>query len=142
MKKLFVWSLVFAAVLAAGQNTFAQSKDLGGAWVLDAEKSGKKDGPPAIWITLTVSEFVAKMGSETSPTFTFKLDGTETPMPRGGGKARAKWEGNKLAATVVSPTGNADTLTFSRDGAWLVMEGDSKEHGPMKFYFKKAPAKL
>ena len=34
-----------------------------------------------------------------------------------------------------------ETVTFSRDGAWLVMEGTSKEHGPMKFYFKKAPAK-
>ena len=81
MKKLFVLFVGFAAVLTATTTTtFAQSKDLSGSWVLDVEKSGKKDGPPAIYITLTASEFVAKIGSETSPAATFKLDGTETSM--------------------------------------------------------------
>jgi hypothetical protein len=142
MKRLFAITFALAAMLAAGKTTFAQSKDLGGAWVLDVEKSGKKDGPPAVYITLTASEFKARLGSETSPEATFKLDGTETPMPRGGGKAKGKWEGNKVVATVISESGNAESVRFSRDGAWLVMEGESKEHGPMKFYFKKAPAKL
>ena len=142
MKKLFAITLVLTAVLAAGKTTFAQSKDLGGAWVLDVEKSGKKEGPPAVFITLTATEFKAKMGSETAPEATFKLDGTETPMPRGGGKAKGKWEGNAVVATVISDSGSADSVKFSREGAWLVMQGESKEHGPMKFYFKKAPAKL
>jgi hypothetical protein len=31
-----------------------------------------------------------------------------------------------------------ETVVFSRDGAWLVMEGNSKQHGPMKFYFRKS----
>ena len=142
MKKPIVLTLVLSAVLAAGQVAFAQGKDLGGSWVLDAEKSGRKDGPPAVFITLTASEFKARLGSETSPEATFKLDGTETPMPRGGGKAKGKWEGNKVAATITSDNGNTDTVRFSRDDAWLVMELESKEHGAMKFYFKKAPAKL
>jgi hypothetical protein len=144
MNRLFAITLVFAAVLAAGKTTFAQSKDFGGSWVLDVEKSGKKDGPQAVFITLTATEFKARLGSETSPEATFKLDGTETPMPRGGGKAKGKWEGNKIVATVISDSGSADSIRFSRDGAWLVMEGESesKEQGPMKFYFKKAPAKL
>jgi hypothetical protein len=143
MKRLFAITLVLTAVLAAGKTTFAQGKDLGGSWVLDVEKSGKKEGPPAISITLTEKEFTAQMGGPNSPPLTFKLDGTETPMPKGGGKAKAKWEGNKVAATVTGPNGgNGETIRFSREGAWLVMEGESKEHGPMKFYFKKAPAKL
>jgi len=142
MKKLFVLFVGIAVFLTATTPTFAQSKDLSGSWVLDAEKSGKKEGPPAISITLTASEFIAKLGPETAPAVTFKLDGTETPMPKGGGKARAKWEGNKVAATIVAPNGNTDTVRFSRDGAWLVMEGESKEHGPTKFYFKKADGKL
>ena len=142
MKKLFVLFVGFAVVLTATTITLAQSKDLGGAWVLDVEKSGKKDGPPAVYITMTASELIVKMGSETSPAATFKLDGTETPMPRGGGQAKATWEGNKVAVTITSPNENADTVKFSRDGAWLVMEGQSKDQGAMKFYFKKADGKL
>ena len=110
--------------------------------MLDVEKSGKKDGPPAVYITMTASELIVKMGSETSPAATFKLDGTESPMPRGGGKAKAMWEGNKVAVTITSPNDNAEVVKFSRDGAWLVMEGKGKEDGPMKFYFKKAASKL
>ena len=71
----------------------------------------------------------------------FKLDGTETPAEKGG-KTKAAWNGNKLDATFISKDGNAETITFSRDGAWLVMEGKSKDHGPMKFYFKKDAGKL
>lgn len=142
MKKFLVVFVGVAALLTATTTTFAQSKDLSGSWVLDVEKSGKKEGPQAISITLTASEFIAKLGPETSPAVTFKLDGTETTMPKGGGKARAKWEGSKVAATIVLSDGSAETVRFSRDGAWLVMEGQSPEHGPMKLYFKKAATKL
>lgn len=142
MKKLFAITLMLTAGLATGTTTFAQSKDLSGAWVLDVEKSGKKEGPPAVYITLTATEFKARLGSETSPEAIFKLDGTETSMPRGGGKAKGQWEGNAIVATIISESGSADSVKFLREGAWLVMQGESKEHGPMKFYFKKAPAKL
>ena len=141
MKKVFVLFVAFAAFLTTTTTTFAQSKDLGGSWVLDAEKSGKTEGPPMIAITLTAAEFVAKVGSEKAPPITFKLDGTETPAEKGG-KTKGAWNGNKLDATFISKDGNAETITFFRDGAWLVMEGKSKDHGPMKFYFKKAAAKL
>lgn len=141
MKKLFAVTLMFAAALAAGKTTSAQTKELGGSWVLDVEKTGKKEGPQAVSITLTATEFIVKLGPESSPPVTFKLDGTETPMPRGGGKAKAKWEGNKVAATIINPNGGDETVKFFREGAWLVMEGSNQEHGPMKFYFKKAPAK-
>jgi hypothetical protein len=92
MKRLFVTTLMLAGVMAAGTPAFAQGKDLGGSWVLDVEKTGKKEGPPAIVITLTAAEFVAKVGSETAPALTFKLDGSETPMARGG-KTKAAWKG-------------------------------------------------
>jgi len=141
MKKLFVLFVGVAAVLTATTTTFAQSKDLSGSWVLDVEKSGRKEGPPAIDITLTATEFVAKVGSQKAAALTFKLDGTETPAEMGG-KTKAAWDGNKLDATFISRDGNRETITFSRDGAWLVMEGKSNEQGARKFYFKKAAGKL
>jgi hypothetical protein len=141
MKRLFVLFVVFVAVLSARATSFAQSKDLSGSWALDVEKSGTKDGPPMIGITLTAAEFVAKVGSEKATAVTFKLDGMETPMEKGG-KTKAAWNGNKLDATLISRDGNAETITFSRDGAWLVMEVPSKERGRMKFYFKKTAGKL
>lgn len=141
MKKLFVLLVGVAALLTATTTTFAQSKDLSGSWVLDAEKTGKKEGPPAISITLTAAEFIATVGSEKAATLSFKLDGTEAPAPMGG-KTKGAWNGNKLDATLISRDGRAETISFSRDGAWLVMEGQSKEQGPMKFYYKKAAGKL
>ena len=141
MKKLFVLFVGLAAVLTATPSAFAQSKDLSGSWVLDAEKTGKQEGPTSIAITLTAAEFIAKVGSEKAPAITFKLDGTETPLEKGG-KTKAAWNGNKLDATLIGRDGNPETISFSRDGAWLVMEAKSKEGGATKFYFKKASAKL
>ena len=139
MKRLTLPIVMFATVLAAATPAFAQGKDFAGSWVLDAEKSGKTDGPPAIVLTLSDKEFTARLGGEKARLMTFKLDGSETALTEGV-KTKAAWKGSKLDATVVTPNG-PETVSFSRDGAWLVMEGSSKEHGPMKFYFKKAPAK-
>ena len=139
MKRLILPIVMFATVLAAATPAFAQGKDLAGSWMLDAEKSGKSDGPPAIVLTLTDKEFTARLGGEKARVMTFKLDGTETALAEGV-KTKAAWKGNRLDATVTTPNG-PETVSFSRDGAWLVMEGSHPEHGPMKFYFKKAPAK-
>jgi hypothetical protein len=139
MKRLIVPMVIFVTALATASTAFAQSKDLAGSWVLDVEKSGKKDGPPMVVITLTDKEFAARLGGPTARLMTFKLDGTETTLTEGV-KAKAAWKGNKLEATITGPTEGPESVLFSRDGAWLVMEGSSKEHGPMKFYFKKAPS--
>jgi hypothetical protein len=139
MKRLMMSILMCAIAVAAATPAFAQSKDFAGSWVLDADKSGSKDGPPMIVVTMNDKEFTARMGSESARLMTFKLDGTETTLAEGV-KTKAAWNGNKLAATVVSDRG-PETITISRDGAWLVMEGSHPEHGPMKLYFKKAPAK-
>ena len=139
MKRLIVPIVMFATVLAAATPAFAQSKDFAGSWVLDAEKSGSKEGPPMIILTLTDKEFTARMGNEKARLMTFNLDGSETTLAEGV-KTKVAWKGSKLAATVVTERG-PETLTISRDGAWLVMEGAHPEHGPMKLYFKKAPAK-
>ena len=140
MKRLIVPFVMCAAMLMPS-TVFAQSKDLAGSWTLDVEKSGKKDGPPMVVIELTDKEFTAKMGNEKAKPLTFKLDGSETATPDGY-KTKAGWKGNKLDATLINPRGEGETISFSRDGAWLVMEGQSKEHGPMKFFFKKTTPKL
>jgi hypothetical protein len=139
MKRLMMPIVMFVTILAAATPSFAQSKEFAGSWLLDTDKSGSKDGPPMIVVTMTDKEFTARLGSETARLMTFKLDGTEFTQTEGV-KTKAAWSGNKLAVTVVTERG-PETLTISRDGAWLVMEGVHPEHGPMKLYFKKAPAK-
>jgi len=148
MKRLIRSLGIAAAICATAFPTFAQSKDLAGSWTLDVEKSGTKEGPAGLVITLTDKEMnvtpnvpAARAGDSKAPTMTFKLDGTETEM-QGGMKTKASWHGSKLEATVINPKGTGDTISFSRDGAWLVMEGNSPQHGPMKLFFKKTPAKL
>lgn len=141
MKRFMVTMMAIAFVCAGTATTLAQSKDLGGTWVLDAGKSGRTDGPQKVVLTLTEKEFTGRVGGENAPAFVFKLDGTETTQ-KDGAKASAVWKGNKLEATVTSAKGARETLTFSREGAWLVMEGVSPEQGPMKFFFKKDTGKL
>jgi hypothetical protein len=73
---------------------------------------------------------------------TFKLDGTEGIVKNGEtirARTKAAWKGNKLEATLIPEGRNPETVTFSRDGAWLVVEAPTTEKGPMKLYFKKAP---
>jgi hypothetical protein len=139
MKRLILPLVVAAAVGAAVAS--AQSKDLSGSWTLDVERSGTKNGPSMLVITLTDKELTARGGDPKAPPMTFTLDGSETTM-KDGAKTKASWNGNKLDATVISPHGVAETVSFSRDGEWLLMQGVSKKDGPMKLYFKKTPAKL
>ena len=141
MKRLMAMLAVIATVYTGAVTTLAQSKDLGGTWVLDADKSGRKDGPQTIVLTLTEKEFTGRVGGAAAPAFVFKLDGTETTQTDGA-KTSAVWKGSKLEATVTSAQGAHETITFSRDGAWLVMEGVNPEKGAMKFFFKKDPGKL
>ena len=138
MKRLVMLFAMLAAV-AATAPVWAQSKDLAGSWVLDAEKTGSSEGPKMVVITLTATEFTARMGSETAPAMAFKLDGTETAL-KDGGKTKAAWRGDKLDATLTNERG-PETVTLSRDGAWLVVESTRGQRGPMKLYFKKAPSK-
>ena len=140
MKRLMKVIVMLAAMLIAAAPAFAQSKDLAGSWVLDVEKTGKKDGPPAVVITLTDKEFSAQIGGESAPSIVLKLDGTESVL-KTGQKAKASWNGNKLEATMLEGRGGPETLIFSRDGSWLLVEGKSEDDKPMKFYYKKAPAK-
>src|SRR5689334_3586897 len=112
MKRLMIPIVMFATILAAVTPAFAQSRDFAGSWVLDADKSGSKEGPPMIVVTMTDKEFSARMGSDTARLMTFKLDGTETTLPEGV-KTKAAWNGNKLAATVVSERG-PETVTIFR----------------------------
>lgn len=141
MKRLMIPVVILAAILAAAMPAFAQSKDLAGWWVLDVEKSGTKDGPPMVVITQSDKELTARLGSETARLMTFKLDGTETTLAEGPAKTKAAWKGSRLEATVTMPDRGPETVTLSRDGAWLVIEANPREHGPTKLYFKKDPAK-
>lgn len=141
MRRLSATLTVIAMACAGSATALAQSKDLAGTWVLDADKSGRKDGPPTMVLTLTDKEFTGRVGAATAPAFVFKLDGTETTQ-KDGARTSAVWKGSKLEATVTSAQGARETITFSREGAWLVMEGTNPEKGAMKFFFKKDPGKL
>ena len=144
MKRLAIAIVCVIPVLAAAGVAFAQGRDLAGTWVLDTEKSGTTDGPKQIVTTLSAKEFTARFGGETAQVMPFKLDGTETVVTDGDltrGKTKAVWKGDKLEATVTSER-STETVTFSREGAWLVAEVSSPQHGPSKLFFKKAPGKL
>ncbi len=54
------------------------------------------------------------------------------------GSSGQRQGGSKLNATVISARGE-ETVTFSREGEWLVVEAKSQDHGQMKFFFKKTP---
>ena len=136
MKRVTVATALIAFVLAAGTPLFGQGRDLAGSWVLDVEKSGKKEGPSKVIITLTDKEFTAKMGGDKAEPITFKLDGSETVLKNGKGKVA--WKGNRLEAMLTTDRGS-ERASFSREGAWLVVEVTA-EDGPLKLYFKKAPA--
>lgn len=140
MKRLML-PFITAVVCAIATPASAQSKDFAGSWTLDVEKSGTKDGPSTMVLTMTDKELNARAGHPNAPAMTFALDGTETVM-KNGAKTKAVWKGHKLDASVVDHNGVAETITISRDGAWLVMETTSRQGGALKLYFKKTPAKL
>jgi hypothetical protein len=140
MKRLMTLCVGVALVLTSALAAQVPSKDLAGSWAFDVEKSKPKDGPALVVITLSDKDFTTRFGSATARVMPFKLDGTETAVGENY-KTKAVWKGSKLEATVASPT-YTETITFFREGEYLVMEGSSREHGPLKFYFKKAPAGL
>ena len=135
MKRLIVFILLILVGLMAGP-AGAQNRDLTGTWTLDVEKSGSKDGPPSVIITLTAAEFTARLGGPNARLMTFKTDGTETDVSQGV-KGKAVWTGNRIEVTLLLPSG-PETVKFSRDGAWLVVE-PSVDKGPNKFFFKREP---
>ena len=139
MKRLTI-AIVVRAALLGGPAMSGQGKDLAGTWVLDTEKTDTKDGPPMVILSLSDKEFTARFGNEKARSMSFSLDGSEKVMPDGH-KTKAAWKGTKLEATVTPPGRGPETVTFSRDGNWLIVEPNSMEHGPAKLYFKKAPAK-
>ena len=54
------WAMAFVAMLTTA--VFAQGRDIGGSWVLDAEKSATTmDTPGALTIALTAKEFTITM---------------------------------------------------------------------------------
>ena len=133
MKRVIVFILLILVGLMAGP-AGAQNRDLTGTWTLDVEKSGSKDGPQSVVITLTAAEFTARLGGPNARLMTFKTDGTEADVSQGV-KGKAVWSGNRLDVTLLLSSG-PETVKFSREGAWLVVE-PSVDKGPNKFFYKR-----
>ena len=149
LMKLIQLTVMGGAVVAAATTVFAQGRDFAGSWKLDAEKSATTNAPPLVIITLTEKEFTARFGSETAQPMLFNLDGTERVIKERGVTTKAAWKGDKLVASVKMPAPatdedgkpGPDSVTFSREGAWLVLEATMPDHGTTKLYFKKASVK-
>ena len=147
--KLIQLMVMSSAVVAAAATTFAQGRDFAGSWTLDADKSNTKNAPPLVVITMTDKEFTARFTTDTSRTMSFNLDGTERFIKEQGATTKAIWKGDKLVASVKMPKPGSDdegkpgpdSVTFSREGAWLVLEATMPEQGTTKLYFKKASVK-
>lgn len=147
MKKVI--TVLFTVAMAA--TTFAQGRSIAGTWVLDVAKTGapaagaagRAGGPPKMFITQTPKEISIGMGSETN-VVSFNLDGSESEQKMG--KSKMEWKGDKLVATVsATREGKAVTnsLTFYREGAWLVAENPAHSGGGVEkmYYAKAAPGK-
>ena len=131
--------LAMLMIIAMTMTVTAQGKDFNGSWVLDVEKSGSKNGPPEMTVTLNAKELAVTAGTgERAQTLRFALDGTETDMGNGR-KGKAAWKGDKLVTTLTTSRGPV-TVTLWREGVWLVQEAGGGGEST-KLYFKKAPAK-
>jgi hypothetical protein len=135
MKRLVL--LFVAAITVMSMPTLAQSKDIAGAWVFDAAKSGTPQGPPSLTIALTAKDVTITMGTKAGQAMTFPLDGTEAVLEKGV-RSKAAWNNTTLEVTSVAASKETQVLKFSRSDAWLVMEGTTPE-GPKKLFFTKAP---
>jgi hypothetical protein len=147
MKKL---AALFIVVVAVSASTFAQGRNLAGAWTLDMVKTGplagapttaagaaRAGGPPKMFIKQTAKEMSVGMGSEAN-VVTFNLDGSDAAQKQG--KSKMEWKGDKFVATLTSERG-AMSLTFYREGAWLVVEEPAHGgNGVEKLYYAKAAA--
>jgi hypothetical protein len=155
-----------AAVVMMTASVFAQAPNFAGKWTRDAEKTaamapagaptgggggrGGRGGGMAGDITITQDAktlVVSRMVQETEMKTTYNLDGSpskNTGMGRGGGAgmeitSTAKWDGAKLVIT----QDNGQSVTYSMDGAWLVVATTrpGREGGPattQTVYHKKA----
>ena len=127
-------TLLCAAVLTLLSSVIAaQSRDFNGTWIMDKERSTGDEGPPQFTVVMTATTLTmtppetAKM-----PPLVFTLDGKETL--RGGLMFKAEWKNDKLETTI-----GGTTITWSREGAFLVHEGPMKPGDkPSKIYYKKA----
>jgi hypothetical protein len=130
-RQIAIYSLML--MLSFLSSTFlvaAQSKpNLSGTWKMNAEKSKfERGGPKAISIkfdqqesTLRESLTLTNERGEQTHSFTYSLDGKESPQQLEGReiKATAKWEG----ATLVIEFKNDDGFNFSRK---ISVSGDGK----------------
>ena len=136
---------LFAVAMTA--TTFAQGRTIAGTWQLDVAKTGpaaaqagaRAGGPPKMFIKQTTKDISIGMGTEANAV-TFNLDGSEAEQKMG--KSKMEWKGNKLIATVTSTRDGkamSMSLTFYRDGAWLVVENPAHDGGGVeKMYYAKA----
>ena len=125
-----------AAIVMMATSVFAQTPNFAGKWTRDAEKTtaanpnmggggGRGGGMGGGDITITQDAktlVISRVAGENTMTTTYNLDGTPSKnmaMGRGGQTeitSTAKWDGAKLVVT----SDNAQSITFSMDGAWLV----------------------
>lgn len=132
----FTLTMIIAAWLIATP-VLAQTRDLGGTWILDAEKSGTKEGPPVVILTQTDKELTLKAGGEAARLVKYTLDGAEHEFTPGV-KTKAVWKGAKLETTLTTVERGVEQITLSREGAWLLAEVKHPERGVMKIYFKRS----
>ena len=143
MKKLAV---LLTVVVAMSVSAFAQGRAIAGEWVVDTTKTPAhagaapgEGGPPKVFIKQTAKEITIGMGSPDN-IVTFNLDGSVAEQKMG--KSKMEWKGDKFLATLINGRGGETmTLTFYREGAWLVVEEPLHEGtGVEKVYYTKAAA--
>jgi hypothetical protein len=118
--------LIAAAILAVATMAYAQKPDFSGTWTPDpppAEGAGRGMGGPMTVKHSGDTLTVERQGRGGQMTTAYKLDGSETKISMGQMEmtAKAKWDGNKIVITTITPNGE-NTQTWSLEGGVLTIE--------------------
>lgn len=138
-RKLALTAVLAVALAAAG---YAQKKDFSGTWTLDQEatsaanptptagggggggmRGGGMGGPLTIKQTADSLSIEAQGRGGNPQTRTYKLDGSEQEIAMGQAtvKAKAKWDGDKIAVEIVRPGQDGTPVT-----SWTIYALDDK----------------
>lgn len=165
MKRTLAMTAVLAVALAV--TGYAQKKDFSGAWTLDQEATTAANSAPAappagggggrmgggrmgggagpMTIKQTADALtIERQGPNGPVTTVYKLDGSEFEVPGGRGgaaKAKAKWDGDKIAVEItrVGQDGAPATswTTYALDDKGQLWIENKNPNGSRKSVFKK-----
>ena len=160
-RKLALTAVLAVALAVTG---YAQKKDFSGTWTLDAEATAAANPAPAAGAAagggggggrmgggggpMTIKQTADSLTIETQgrqgpQSRVYKLDGSEQEVAMGQMtvKAKAKWDGDKIAVEIVRPTQDGAPVTswtiYALDDKGQLWVENKSANGSRKSVYKK-----